>query len=81
MLTPADLLDFEAAWPHPRRGEKDLAIERTLGVRPARYYQLLHRAARSLEGQRHDPITAHRVVGILQRGRLTPGGGRCPQAG
>lgn len=63
----ATLLDFESRWPHPRRGEKDLAIERELGMRPARFYQLLHRAARSHEGQAHDPITAHRVLRMLPR--------------
>lgn len=59
------LLDSEARWPHPHRGAKDLAIERELGVRPARLYQLLHRAAASREGQSYDPVTAHRVMRML----------------
>lgn len=58
--TPADLLAFEAA--HLRHsGVKEHAIRETLGLTPARYYVLLSRVARSLEGQAHDPITARRV--------------------
>jgi hypothetical protein len=37
-------------------------IRRELGVTPARYCQLLMRAAVSIEGQAHDPITAHRII-------------------
>lgn len=55
-----DLLDFERAWPR-HSGAKENAIIDELGLKPARYYVQLHRAARSLEGQAHDPITAHRV--------------------
>lgn len=56
----AELLDFERA--HPRHSHaKEIAI-RTRGLTPARYYQLLHRAARSHEGQAHDAITAHLVM-------------------
>lgn len=56
-----ELLDFEAAWPR-HCGAKETAIIRELGMKPARFYVLLRRAARSIEGQAHDPITAHRVV-------------------
>ena len=61
MPSPATLLDFEAA--HPGwSGEKGERIRRELGVTEARYFQLLHRAAESLEGQAHDAMTAHRVI-------------------
>ncbi|MGN6219522.1 MAG: DUF3263 domain-containing protein [Microbacterium sp.] len=55
------MLDFERAWPR-HTGAKEEAIIRQLGVKPARYYQLLQRAAASLEGQAHDAITAHIVA-------------------
>lgn len=64
-MTTTDLLDFERTWPRHSHA-KEVAI-RARGLTPARYYQLLHRAAASLEGQEHDAITAHRVV-RLRRG-------------
>ncbi len=61
MLTAGVLLDFAAR--HPRvRGEVEERIRRELGVTPARYCQLLHRAAATMEGQAHDPVTAHRII-------------------
>ena len=54
-----ELLDFERAWPRHSHA-KEIAI-RGRGITPARYYQLLHRAAASLEGQAHDALTARRV--------------------
>jgi hypothetical protein len=61
MHHPSSILDFERT--HPRHsGVKEEAIRRELGLTPARYYVLLHRAAASLPGQAHDPITAHRVT-------------------
>lgn len=55
------LLDFEAA--HPKHsGWKEERIRADLGLAPARYYQLLHRAAASIEGQAHDAMTAHRLL-------------------
>lgn len=59
--TTADLLDFEARWSQ-HSGHKENAIIADLDLAPARYYVLLLRAASSLEGQAHDPITAHRVM-------------------
>ena len=56
-----DLLDFEATWPR-HTGAKENAIIDTLGMKPARYYQLLGRVAASTEGQEHDAVTAHRVI-------------------
>lgn len=61
MLSCERLLSFEAA--HPRHtGDKEELVRMHLGVPPARYYQLLHRAAASMEGQAFDPVTAHRVT-------------------
>lgn len=62
------LLDFEAKWPR-HTGAKEELIRDELRISPARYYQLLNRAAASLEGQAHDPITAHRVLRRLRRAR------------
>lgn len=61
MLDVGTLLDFAAR--HPRlRGDVEDRIRRELGVSPARYCQLLHRAAETMEGQAHDPVTAHRII-------------------
>lgn len=58
--TITELLDFEAA--HPERiGRKESRIIDELGIKPARYYQLLHRAADSAVGIAHDPITSRRI--------------------
>lgn len=73
-MTPENLLAFESHWPlhTPDKGE---AIRSRLGISPVRYYQLLHRAASSLEGIREHPITARRVReaiagGLRRRGSL-----------
>ena len=64
MPTVPQLLDF--AHRHPNiRGNVEERIRTELGVTPARYCVLLHRAAASLEGQAHDAITAHRVLRTL----------------
>lgn len=61
MPTTAELLDFEAA--HPKwTGEKDELCVSQLGLRPARYYVLLHRAVQTREALEHDPMTTHRVM-------------------
>lgn len=66
--TVAELLDFEAA--HPQHtGSKEIRIRDELGITPARYYQLLHRAADTQEGQAHNPHTARIIRG---RRRTTP---------
>lgn len=59
-MTPTDLLAFERAHPGHPPG-KDVMILAELGMPPARYYQLLVRASKSLDGMRSDPITARRV--------------------
>lgn len=64
-MTPAELLNFERMWPRHSHA-KENAI-RARGLTPARYYQLLQRAAVSLDGQAHDPLTARRVRGRQAR--------------
>ncbi len=62
MTTPAlaAVLDFEAE--HPAAGgHKQELIRQTFGISAARYYQLLHRYADTLEGQQHDPRTTNRI--------------------
>ena len=44
LMCPEALLAFEARWPR-HSGSKELAIRAKLGVTPARFYQLLSRAA------------------------------------
>lgn len=68
-MTPSipQLLDFAAAHPVVR-GEVENQIRSALGITPARYFQLLGRAAASLEGQAYDPITAHRELRRLEEG-------------
>lgn len=59
-MTPQELLDFEAT--HPKHtGAKEQAIHEAFGINEVRYYVLLARAAESMEGIAHDPITARRV--------------------
>lgn len=58
-MTPAQLLDFEAT--HTRHSGAKEELIRELGLKPARYYVLLHRAATSRDGMTHDPITARRA--------------------
>ena len=61
-MTPlAELLDFERAHP-THSGFKEERIRATFSLTPARYYQLLFRAAASHDGQAHDALTAHRVT-------------------
>jgi hypothetical protein len=64
----ARLLDFEATWPRHTSAKEEL-IRDELRITPPRYYQLLDRAAASLEGQAHDPLTAHRILRRMKRPR------------
>lgn len=68
--TLAQLLDVERD--HPRHtGRKDEAIRRGLGITPARYYQLLHRAIQEPDAAAADPILVgrlrNRAAGITPR--------------
>lgn len=60
-IPTTELLDFERE--HERHtSRKEWLIMKNLGLRPARYYQLLLRAARSLEGWAEDPMLCDRIV-------------------
>jgi len=59
-VRPEILLAFEQAWPR-HDGTKEMAIRDELGLTPARFYQLLGRAARTHDGIAANPITARRV--------------------
>ena len=59
-VTPADILAFEAAHPHPS-STRDELIRSELGITPIRYVVLLGRAAVSAEGIAADALTARRV--------------------
>ncbi len=65
-MTPDLLLAFEQRWPR-HSGHKEEQIRRELGITPARYYQLLGRVAKTVEGIAADPFTARRV-----RERVSP---------
>lgn len=67
-MSPQILLTFEQRWPR-HNGHKEETIRRQLGVTPARYYQLLHRAAQSHEGIASHPITARRAREKVARSR------------
>lgn len=60
VMTPTDLLAFEAQ--HPRHTPtKTQRIRHELGITEVRYYVLLLRAARSVEGIEALPVTARMV--------------------
>lgn len=65
-MTVAELLDFERDHPRHTAAKENAIVAR--GLAPARYYALLGRAARSIEGQAHDPLTARRVRARSVRG-------------
>lgn len=61
MFTVAELFAFENA--HPRHtSHKEALIFDELGMRPARFYQLLRHAALSADGRRMDPQLCRRVL-------------------
>ncbi len=65
-VTPAELLAFEARHPN-HTPAKTHAIRHQLGISEVRYYTLLHRAARSVEGISLDPVTARMVRQLAER--------------
>lgn len=70
-ITATGLLDFEAGW-QTHSSSKEIAIRSDLGLNPARFYQLLSRAARSMEGIRHDAVTCRRVRELERDPRSSP---------
>lgn len=64
------ILDFErAAWCEP--GPKDQAIEMTLGLTAADYYERLRRLVLCAAALAHDPLTTKRVLSIIEEPRET----------
>ncbi|WP_345750089.1 DUF3263 domain-containing protein [Microbacterium rhizophilus] len=58
--TVQELLDFEVEWGEKHTGRKDEAIRAVLGLKPARFYQLLGRALDSAAAVAHNPqLTNH----------------------
>lgn len=61
MPTVPDLLDFERR--HEKHtSRKEVLILDELGIKPARYYQLLLHAARSIEAWEIDPMLCDRIL-------------------
>ena len=61
MPTVTDLLDFERR--HEKHtSRKEVFILDELGIKPARYYQMLLHAARSLEAWEMDPMLCDRIL-------------------
>jgi Protein of unknown function (DUF3263) len=68
MLTAEDraILDFErACWHEP--GPKDQMIELALGLTAAHYYERLRAIVTSGRGYSYDPLTAKRVLRIIEQ--------------
>ncbi|MFJ4173427.1 DUF3263 domain-containing protein [Microbacterium sp. NPDC089696] len=59
-MSPEEILAFQSQWPS-HTPSKTQAIRRRFGFGEARFYQLLHRAARSAEGIAAHPVTARLV--------------------
>lgn len=58
--TDRGILVFEAEWTR-HAGAKEEAIRETLGMGPARYYQLLGRLIDTAEALEHDPLLVKRL--------------------
>jgi hypothetical protein len=66
MLSSSDkaILDFERVW-WQQPGGKDKAIEFTLGLTSAAYYERLRRLIVRTSALAYDPLTVKRVRGIV----------------
>ncbi|MGO1508556.1 MAG: DUF3263 domain-containing protein [Microbacterium sp.] len=67
-LTDRDraILALETAWPR-HGGAKEEAIRSTLGMSPARYYQLLARLIDTEQALEHDPLLVRRLRRLRER--------------
>ncbi|HCS61416.1 MAG TPA: DUF3263 domain-containing protein [Microbacterium sp.] len=67
-LTDRDraILALEAAWPR-HGGTKEEVIRSTLGMSPARYYQLLGRLIDTEQALEHDPLLVRRLRRLRER--------------
>jgi len=59
------LLDFEGSW-WLEPGPKDRAIEFSLGLTAAVYYEALLALVERPEAMRHDPLTVKRVRSLIE---------------
>lgn len=66
------ILDFESSC-RLRGWAKEEQIRQTLGMSPARYYQLLVRMLDSVDAQAYDPLLMGRLRRLRERGRSTNG--------
>ncbi len=66
MLSSSDraILDFESVW-WQQPGGKDKAIEFSLGLTSAAYYERLRRLIGLASALAYDPLTVRRVRGII----------------
>jgi len=71
------ILDFESSC-RLRGWAKEEQIRQTLGMSPARYYQLLVRMLDSVDAQAYDPLLMGRLRRLRDRGRA---GGRSGSVG
>ena len=62
------ILDFESSC-RLRGWAKEEQIRQTLGMSPARYYQLLVRMLDSVDAQAYDPLLMGRLRRLRERGR------------
>jgi len=58
--TERAILSFEAQWTR-HAGAKEEAIRHSLGLTPARYYQLLGRLIDTADALEHDPLLVKRL--------------------
>jgi hypothetical protein len=66
------ILDFErGSWLEP--GPKDQAIEMSLGLTAAEYYERLRTMASGAAALAYDPLTTKRVLAIIEEAKETTG--------
>lgn len=67
MLSPEDIaiLDFERGW-WLEPGPKDQAIEMSLGLSAAAYYDVLRGIVCRRDAYEYDPLTTRRVLALIE---------------
>jgi hypothetical protein len=61
-----EILEFEERWPVPS-GAKDHAIRQALGMRPARYYQLLNALIEKPAALAGEPMLVRSLLSVRAR--------------
>lgn len=67
------VLDFEGSW-WLEPGPKDQAIEFSLGLAAADYYEVLLALIERPEAMQHDPLTVKRVLSLIQTADVAAAG-------